>query len=211
MVDEALDHEPGPRQLEAALWTRLEERRGYWALLMLRTAHVLRAGNGGGEWRSFAATAAALLDGWALKKVPIMEHVLSASIAAWQGGGIRSRDRSSGRRAPDPAANRKRAVAVARRAASRTVCRRRTVSAGPDRTEGRVRHPAPAAAVSTPPSPAVRKTSVPVRSPDGPALIDAGRHVAGLPGRVRKGRTACATHGISIAASRSRGGGGVAS
>ena len=84
VVDEALNDAPGPRQLEAALWTRLEERRGYWALLMLRTAHVLRAGNGGGEWRSFAATAAALLGGWALKKVPIMEHVLSASIAAWQ-------------------------------------------------------------------------------------------------------------------------------
>ena len=51
---------------------------------MLRTAHVVRAGSRGGEWRSFAATAAALLDGWALKEVPIMEHVLSASIAAWQ-------------------------------------------------------------------------------------------------------------------------------
>ena len=84
VVDEALDDAPGPRQLQAALWTRLEERRGYWALLMLRTAHVLRAGSRGGEWRSFAATAAALLDGWALKEVPIMEHVLSASIAAWQ-------------------------------------------------------------------------------------------------------------------------------
>ena len=84
VVDEALDGAPGPRQLQAALWTRLEERRGYWALLMRRTAHVLRAGSRGGEWRSFAATAVALLDGWALKKVPIMEHVLSASIAAWQ-------------------------------------------------------------------------------------------------------------------------------
>ncbi len=84
VVDEALDEAPGPRQLETALWTRLEERRGYWALLMLRTAHVLRAGNRCGEWQSFAATAAALLDGWPLKKVPIMEHVLSASIAAWQ-------------------------------------------------------------------------------------------------------------------------------
>ena len=84
VVEEALDRAPGPRQLEAALWTRLEERRGYWALLMLRTAHVLKAGSGAGEWRSFAATAAALLDGRALKKVPIMEHILAASIAAWQ-------------------------------------------------------------------------------------------------------------------------------
>lgn len=83
-VDEALDRARGLRHLEAALWTRLEERRAYWALLMLRTAHVLRAGRGAGEWRSFAATASALLDGQALKKVPIMEHVLAASIAAWQ-------------------------------------------------------------------------------------------------------------------------------
>ncbi len=82
-VDRLLDSAAGARQLEAALWTRLDERRGDWALLMLRTAHVLRAG-GDADWRSFAATAAALLEGRALKKVPIMKHVLCASIAVWQ-------------------------------------------------------------------------------------------------------------------------------
>ena len=82
-VDEAVDRASGPRQLEAALWTRLDKQRGYWALLMLRTAHVLRAG-GDADWRSFAATAAALLDGRPLKKIPIMDYILSASIAAWQ-------------------------------------------------------------------------------------------------------------------------------
>ena len=83
VVDEALDRATGPRQLKAALWTCLEKRRGYWALLMLKTAHVLKAA-GDADWRSFAATAAALLDGRSLKKVPIMDYILSASIAAWQ-------------------------------------------------------------------------------------------------------------------------------
>ena len=82
-VDEALDRASGPTQLKAALWTCLEKQRGYWALLMLRTAHVLKAA-GDADWRSFTATAAALLDGRSLKKVPIMDYVLSASIAAWQ-------------------------------------------------------------------------------------------------------------------------------
>ena len=50
---------------------------------MLRTAHVLKAA-GDADWRSFVATTAALLDGRSLKKVPIMDYILSASIAAWQ-------------------------------------------------------------------------------------------------------------------------------
>ena len=44
---------------------------------------VFRYAVGAGDFPD-RATAPALLDGWALKKVPIMEHVLSASIAAWQ-------------------------------------------------------------------------------------------------------------------------------
>ena len=84
LLDEALDEVSGLRQPRAALWPRLEERRGCWAPLMLSTAHVLRAGSTGGVWRSFAAMAVAVFDGWALKTVPIMEHVLSAGVAAWQ-------------------------------------------------------------------------------------------------------------------------------
>ena len=84
VVDAALEGASSPRQLDAALWAALEKRRGYWALLMLRAAHVLKAATGNGDWRSFAATASALLDGRALKKVPIMGHMLGASIAAWQ-------------------------------------------------------------------------------------------------------------------------------
>ena len=82
-MDEALGRASGPRQMDAALWRRLEEQRSYWALLMLRTAHVLKAA-ADTDWRSFAATAAALLEGRALRKVPIMDYILSASIAAWQ-------------------------------------------------------------------------------------------------------------------------------
>ena len=45
-----------------------------WALRMLRSAHVLK-GAGNVDWRTFAGTAMALLDGRALETIPIMEYV----------------------------------------------------------------------------------------------------------------------------------------
>ena len=48
---------------------------------MLRAAHVLKdAGNG--DWRSFAATARALLDGRTLKTVPVMDRIYIETLAA---------------------------------------------------------------------------------------------------------------------------------
>ena len=44
------------RGAEAVFWERLEERRGKWALLMLRAALLLKASRGDDEWRSFAAS-----------------------------------------------------------------------------------------------------------------------------------------------------------
>ena len=81
-VDEALEGIDDPRLAEAALWAALDERRGFWTLLMARAAHVLKSAAGEPDWRSFAATAAALIDGEALDR--IMEHVLGASVAAWR-------------------------------------------------------------------------------------------------------------------------------
>ncbi len=84
IVDEAVKEGGGRRQANAALWAALDRRRGYWSLLIARAAHVLNAATGEGDWRSFAATAAALIDGAALQTLPVMEHVLDTSLAAWR-------------------------------------------------------------------------------------------------------------------------------
>ena len=85
VVDEALEGVNGSRQpSNAALWAALEKRRGYWALLMARAAHVLQLATGGRDWRSFVATATALIEGDALEGIPIMQHILDSSVAAWE-------------------------------------------------------------------------------------------------------------------------------
>ena len=66
---------------EEAFWVRMEERREGWALTMLRAAYVLKSA-GVGDWRSFAATAMALLDGRALKTVPIMDRIYAETLLA---------------------------------------------------------------------------------------------------------------------------------
>ena len=66
---------------EEAFWVRMEERREGWALTMLRAAYVLKSA-GVGDWRSFAATAMALLDGRVLKTVPIMDRIYAETLLA---------------------------------------------------------------------------------------------------------------------------------
>ena len=66
---------------EEAFWARMEARREGWALTMLRAAYVLKSA-GVGDWRSFAATAMALLDGRALKTVPIMDRIYAETLLA---------------------------------------------------------------------------------------------------------------------------------
>ena len=84
--DEAVKSTSGVRKAEAVFWERLEERRGEWALLMLRAAHVLKiSSEDDDEWRSFAVTASAVLDGRALDTVPIMVYIVNATIDAWLG------------------------------------------------------------------------------------------------------------------------------
>ena len=78
---EALDRTRPGEATEDAFWVRMEERREAWALTMLRAACVLK-GAGDGDWRSFAATAMALLDGRALKTVPIMDRIYAETILA---------------------------------------------------------------------------------------------------------------------------------
>ena len=83
LIEHALNDAPGPPGESApAFWARLEERREHWAISMLISAHLLK-GAGHGDWRSFAATASALLEGRALGTIPIMRHVFHATLDAW--------------------------------------------------------------------------------------------------------------------------------
>ena len=84
VVAEALEGAGSLQQAEARLWAAIEDQRGFWVLLMLKSADVLKAGGADPDWRSFAATAAALLDGRPLREVPVMECLFEASIAAWR-------------------------------------------------------------------------------------------------------------------------------
>ena len=50
---------------------------------MLLSTHLLKSA-GHADWRSFAATASALLEGRALGTIPIMRHVFAATPDAWR-------------------------------------------------------------------------------------------------------------------------------
>lgn len=79
---EVLEGKQSPRALESALWKWLETRRDFWARVIARGADVLAAADHP-DTDSFAATAMALLDGRALKKIPIMADVHDQTIEAW--------------------------------------------------------------------------------------------------------------------------------
>ena len=83
LIEDALNDAPGPPgEAAPAFWARLEERREHWAMPMLLSAYLLK-GAGHEDWRSFAATASALLGGRALATIPIMRHVFHATLDAW--------------------------------------------------------------------------------------------------------------------------------
>ena len=71
-----------PRSREAALWRHLETRREWWAGLIAKTAAILKAGTDEpeGGWKSFAATAQALIKGRPLRKIPIMTAIVVESL-----------------------------------------------------------------------------------------------------------------------------------
>ena len=81
LLQEALQVGGDEHRVKAAFLARLDRRREDWALRMLRSAHVLK-GAGNVDWRTFAGTAMALLDGRALVTVPIMEYVCERTYRA---------------------------------------------------------------------------------------------------------------------------------
>ena len=86
-VDGALDALDDEDPVTPALWAALEERRGHWALVLARAAHVLKSAAREQDWRPFAAAAAALIEGEALEEIPILNLVLGNSIAVWRDDG----------------------------------------------------------------------------------------------------------------------------
>jgi len=80
-VREILINAITPRSREAGLWRHLETRREWWARLIAKTATMLKAGTEEPEdgWKSFAATAQALIKGRPLRQVPIMTSIIVES------------------------------------------------------------------------------------------------------------------------------------
>ena len=74
VLREAMDEAKDADGVKAGFFAGLEPRREEWAQRMLRSAHVLK-GAGNVDWKTFAATARAVLDGRALETIPIMEYV----------------------------------------------------------------------------------------------------------------------------------------
>ena len=80
-----LDTARAPRAMETALWNWLETRREWWARIMARSALLLQA-IGHSNAPGFATTARSLLDGRALRKIPIMLEIHHQTIGAWLHG-----------------------------------------------------------------------------------------------------------------------------
>lgn len=84
-----------------ALWGWFEGRRGWWAQIVARGAEVLDAA-AHPDAESFAAVAAALLEGRALARIPVMEDVHAMTAEAWRQ--TRDRDGPAGGPQDDGAA-----------------------------------------------------------------------------------------------------------
>ena len=74
VLQEAMDEAGDADGVIGGFFARLEPRREDWALRMLRSAHVLK-GAGNVDWKTFAGTAKAVLEGRTLETIPIMEYV----------------------------------------------------------------------------------------------------------------------------------------
>ena len=81
-MQEALDDGVAGDGPDKAFWVRMEERRNDWALVMLCAGHALKGARDNG-WRSFTATASAILDGRTLATVPILGYMFSETVKAW--------------------------------------------------------------------------------------------------------------------------------
>lgn len=84
-VREVVLRYPGVDQRRRRLRRYLDGRRARWAEVLLRCALVLDSGPTTDLAASMAATAQALLDGREIRRIPVMEHVVEATLDAWVG------------------------------------------------------------------------------------------------------------------------------
>lgn len=70
------------RSIEAKIWKVLETRRDIWTRRFLQTAVMLRDGDRLREWKTLTASAYGLMNGRALKRIPLMENIMYATIEA---------------------------------------------------------------------------------------------------------------------------------
>ena len=70
------------RSIETKLWKFLDTRRDIWARRFLQTAVMLRDGDRPREWKTLTASAHGLLNGRALKRIPLMEDIMYTTIEA---------------------------------------------------------------------------------------------------------------------------------
>lgn len=70
------------RSIETKLWKFLETRRDIWARRLLQTAVMLRDGDRLREWRILTASAYGLMNGRALRRIPLMEDIMYTTIEA---------------------------------------------------------------------------------------------------------------------------------
>ena len=70
------------RGIETKLWKFLETRRDIWARRFLQTAVMLRDGDKLRECKTLTASAHGLLNGRALKRIPLMEDIMYTTIEA---------------------------------------------------------------------------------------------------------------------------------
>lgn len=77
-----LDTACNPRGAQTALWSSLKTRRDWWARIIARAAAVLESAEDP-DAASFAACAAALIEGRDLKKIPVLLDIHEQTIGAW--------------------------------------------------------------------------------------------------------------------------------
>ena len=70
------------RSIETKLWKFLDSRREVWARRFLQTAVMLRDGHRPREWQTMTASAYGLMNGRALKRVPLIEDIMHTTIEA---------------------------------------------------------------------------------------------------------------------------------
>jgi hypothetical protein len=70
------------RAAETKIWRYLEDRREIWARRFLQTAIILRSAKRMPETKTLAASAYALMQKHPLRKIPLMDDVVTATLEA---------------------------------------------------------------------------------------------------------------------------------